>query len=192
MADVFISYARVDMWLAQQFAELLRENGFDVWLDRDIPPGKLFIQEIDDRLRCAKAVLVLWTHSSVRSPWVRDEAAIARFLGKIVPVAYGAFYPVRGHTFIHYLRAEDIIVWKDDPPEPHRTRRAARDVLTARNSLTLDDKNRGRYWEYELSFAPDDSEDQWSPESVLAEAERIETSDDKRILLDRLRDLCGK
>jgi len=40
MADVFLSYAREDQAFAQRLAQALEAEGFSVWWDRTIPPGK--------------------------------------------------------------------------------------------------------------------------------------------------------
>ncbi|MEO0872476.1 MAG: toll/interleukin-1 receptor domain-containing protein [Pseudomonadota bacterium] len=86
MPDVFISYAREDRDWAEQVRGALEARGFDVWSDAGLTTGGQFSTELQSRLDSAKAVLVLWSRSSVVSSFVRDEAAYARDNDKLVPV----------------------------------------------------------------------------------------------------------
>ena len=61
MADVMISYARADQDAARILARRLAADGFDVWFDREIPPGETFDEVIDRALREARKVVVLWS-----------------------------------------------------------------------------------------------------------------------------------
>ena len=47
--------------------------------------GEDFADQIDKRIRAAKAVIVLWCKSSVQSRWVAWEAALARDLNLLIP-----------------------------------------------------------------------------------------------------------
>ena len=69
--DIFISYARTDRPVARAFAECLLEEGFNVWWDASLHSGETFDEVIEQRLRDAKAVVVLWSPRSVASRWVR-------------------------------------------------------------------------------------------------------------------------
>ncbi|HEV2364025.1 MAG TPA: TIR domain-containing protein [Caulobacteraceae bacterium] len=85
MADVFLSYAREDVVAAQRFAEALEGEQFSVWWDRTLRSGEAYDEAIETALRGAKAVVVLWSPSSVRSRWVRSEATIADRENKLIP-----------------------------------------------------------------------------------------------------------
>ena len=74
MSDIFISYAREDRAKAKEIAEALQEQGWTVWWDRNIPPGKTFDEVISEALNTAKCVIVLWSEASTRSDWVKEEA----------------------------------------------------------------------------------------------------------------------
>ena len=63
MSDIFISYAREDRSRAQELAAVLEGQGWSVWWDRSIPPGRSFDQVIEEALVGAKCVLVLWSHA---------------------------------------------------------------------------------------------------------------------------------
>lgn len=84
-SDIFISYSRQDRGTAQQFATALLQEGFAVWWDDALHSGQAFDEVIEEELRSAKAVVVLWSPRSVTSRWVRAEATIADRRGKLIP-----------------------------------------------------------------------------------------------------------
>ncbi len=86
MAAVFLSYSREDESKAKSLAHALEKAGHTVWWDRHISSGSEFSGAIEQALRRADAVLVLWSNASIASPWVRDEAAEGRDSGRLVPV----------------------------------------------------------------------------------------------------------
>lgn len=83
--DIFLSYARHDRTVARTFAECLGEEGFTVWWDASLHSGETFDEVIEQKLRDAKAVIVLWSPRSVASRWVRAEATLADRRNKLVP-----------------------------------------------------------------------------------------------------------
>ena len=83
--DIFLSYARQDRQTARVFAECLAEEGFAVWWDASLHSGQTFDEVIEQKLRDAKAVVVLWSPRSVASRWVRAEATLADRRNKLVP-----------------------------------------------------------------------------------------------------------
>jgi uncharacterized membrane protein YeaQ/YmgE (transglycosylase-associated protein family) len=83
--DIFISYASADRPFAQQLANTLQNEGWSVWWDRAIPPGKTFDAVIEEALDGAKCVVVLWSKSSVASDWVKVEAAEAARRRILIP-----------------------------------------------------------------------------------------------------------
>ena len=84
MADVFISYARPDEGQAQRVADALREEGYHVWRDDELPAHRAYSDVIEERLKSAKAVIVLWSAESTKSQWVRSEANVARTRGTLI------------------------------------------------------------------------------------------------------------
>jgi hypothetical protein len=84
MADVFISYAREDRGQAQALADYLRSQGVEVWWDEQILGSDDFYDVILAALSRAKAAVVIWTKSSVKSRFVRDEARFALHHDKLV------------------------------------------------------------------------------------------------------------
>ena len=67
MSDIFISYARPNEALAMQAGEALRAAGYRVWRDDELPAHRAYSDVIEERIKSAKAVLVLWSNDAVRS-----------------------------------------------------------------------------------------------------------------------------
>jgi TolB-like protein len=83
--DIFLSYSREDQATARRFAEGFEKEGFKVWWDQTLRSGENYDQVTERALREAKAVVVLWSKTSVESRWVRAEATQADRLGTLVP-----------------------------------------------------------------------------------------------------------
>src|SRR4030095_8309744 len=76
-----------DRLQAEALAQILQQQGWSVWLDRDILAGQTFDRVIKEALDVAKCVIVLWSRYSVASNWVKDEAADAATRQILVPVS---------------------------------------------------------------------------------------------------------
>src|SRR5205085_7891824 len=96
MASVFLSHVREDAEKARTGASVLERSGHSVWCDRVIRGGAEYSDEIEAALNGADKVVVLWSTQSVRSAWVRDEAAAGRDSGRLVPVRLDATAPPLG------------------------------------------------------------------------------------------------
>ena len=81
MSDIFISYARPNEPQARLAGEALRTLGYNVWRDDELPAHRAYSEVIEERIKAAKAVLVLWSADAARSQWVRAEADAAREAG---------------------------------------------------------------------------------------------------------------
>jgi TIR domain len=94
ITKVFISHASEDKdRFVLQFAERLRQNGIDAWLDKwEMLPGDSLIDKIfEEGIKEAKAVIVVLSKFSVEKPWVREElnaACVNRINNgsKLIPV----------------------------------------------------------------------------------------------------------
>jgi len=84
MPDVFVSYARPDEPHAERVADALRTLGYQVWRDDELPAHRAYADVIEERLKSAKAVVVLWSSEAAKSQWVRAEADVARSDGRLV------------------------------------------------------------------------------------------------------------
>jgi adenylate cyclase len=93
MADVFVSYARTDEATADSVANALRAEGFAVWRDDQLPAHRAYSEVIEERLKSAKAVVVLWSAEAAKSQWVRAEADSARTAGILVQAGLDGIIP---------------------------------------------------------------------------------------------------
>jgi adenylate cyclase len=83
VSQVFISYARTDEPQATRVADALRAAGYDVWRDDELPAHRPYADVIEERLKSAQAVVVLWSTEAAKSQWVRAEADAARASGTL-------------------------------------------------------------------------------------------------------------
>jgi len=90
MADIFISYASVDRDLALALSRTLEAEAYTVWWDSSLIPGDDFRDVITAELNKARAVIVIWTGTSVQSDWVRSESGRALADRKLIPVKKAA------------------------------------------------------------------------------------------------------
>ena len=109
MGQVFLSYAREDRGVAQKLARVVEDAGHDVWWDRHIGGGEEFADQIEAALDKAEVVLVAWSSESVKSRWVRDEAAAGGDSGRLVPVSIDGSLPPMGFRQFHTM---DLAGWK--------------------------------------------------------------------------------
>jgi adenylate cyclase len=111
MSDVFISYARSTEGEAHRIAGALRALGYDVWRDDELPAHRDYAEVIEERLRAAKAVVVVWSAEASKSQWVRAEADIARESGTLVQLTLdGAPLPMP----FNRTQCADMTGWKGE------------------------------------------------------------------------------
>jgi adenylate cyclase len=111
MADVFISYARADKARVAPLVKAIEAKDWSVWWDPEISPGQEFDDQIDAELMSAKAVLVVWTPTSVTSRWVRGEARDAADRNVLVPVR---FEQARLPIDVRAIHTTDLDDWNED------------------------------------------------------------------------------
>jgi hypothetical protein len=85
MCEIFLSYDRSDKKAATRLVEALEAQGYRVFWDRDIPAGMIWDESIEQKLKRAKCVVVLWSKASVRSLWVKAEATEGAARAILVP-----------------------------------------------------------------------------------------------------------
>ena len=93
MSHVFVSYARHDEPIAQRIATALKEAGFEVWRDDELPAHRAYAEVIEERIKGAKAVVVLWSAEAAKSQWVRAEADTALSARTLVQVTLDGTLP---------------------------------------------------------------------------------------------------
>ena len=88
MHELFISYCRHDSDAANALADTLSKAGLSVWLDRNaIQEGDAFDTQIEEAIAQTSVVIVIWSEHSVKSHWVRAEAAYALGKRKLLPIS---------------------------------------------------------------------------------------------------------
>jgi hypothetical protein len=92
VADIFISYSKPDRDKVVLLAAYLESEGWSVWWDSSLAIGDAYRDEIMKQLAAARAVIVLWTPTSVKSDFVRAEAGRAKADGKLIPIKDGVSY----------------------------------------------------------------------------------------------------
>jgi tetratricopeptide (TPR) repeat protein/TolB-like protein len=108
MATLFLSYAREDASRVAQLAAALEGQGHKVWWDRHITCGQEFADAIERALESADVVVACWTQHSAHSDWVRDEAAVGRDKGRLLPLSLDGSLPPLGFRQYHTI---DLSGW---------------------------------------------------------------------------------
>jgi TolB-like protein len=113
--DIFLSYSREDQATARRFAEAFEREGLNVWWDATLHSGEAYDQVTEKALREARAVVVLWSKTSVDSRWVRAEATTADRNKTLVPVMIeDCLRPV----MFELTHTADLSKWKGDANDP--------------------------------------------------------------------------
>ena len=86
MADVFVSYSRVNRDRIVTVSDGLEESGYSVWWDRALAPGDDYAILIEQQIDASKCVVVAWSETARQSLWVRAEANEALDAGKLVQI----------------------------------------------------------------------------------------------------------
>jgi hypothetical protein len=103
--DIFLSYSRHDSTTAESLATALSKTGWSIWIDRSaIEVGDAYDTQIEEALAQTRAVVVLWSKESVKSRWVRAEAAYALSNRKLLPVSLDGCSPPL--EFLHIQTVE--------------------------------------------------------------------------------------
>ena len=114
-AKLFISYSRTDKSVAQMVADALKNEGYDVFWDVDIPPGQRFDAYILSELQQSDAAIVLWSTHSVASDYVKEEAEYAKTQSQLVPVRIDDTGLPFGFARI---QTTDLIHWEGSTRDP--------------------------------------------------------------------------
>jgi adenylate cyclase len=115
MSEIFISYARSTAKEAQVVTEALRALGYSVWRDDDLPVHRSYADVIEERLRSAKAVVVIWSVEAAKSQWVRAEADLARQAGTLIQLNIDGVIPPMP---FNQIQCADLANWTGDKEHP--------------------------------------------------------------------------
>ncbi|MEO0982451.1 MAG: toll/interleukin-1 receptor domain-containing protein [Pseudomonadota bacterium] len=120
MADVFISYARVERPKAERIRDLLQEIGLTVFLDVEgLDGGDVFPDVLDREVKTAGAVLGLWSPHALSRPWIKTECLIGKDRGVLVPAAVEPINPLTDVPAAFYgVQHIDLMDFDGDPNDP--------------------------------------------------------------------------
>jgi hypothetical protein len=115
MADIFISYDSDDRQKASLIGAKLAERHYSVWWDRHLIIGEDYYDRIEAELEASKAVVVVWSSRSVRSPWVKAEANRGARSNRLLPVIIDdCTIPLR----FEILQSADLRDWRGGGEHP--------------------------------------------------------------------------
>ncbi|RYD92765.1 MAG: toll/interleukin-1 receptor domain-containing protein, partial [Sphingomonadales bacterium] len=115
MTDVYISYAREDRESVRRLSEMLRFEGWDVWMDPTEPLGTS-TAALDMKLGSAGAILVVWSGYSRGSEHVRSEAATGLYKNKLIQVRIDNAAPPRPFDQVEVI---DMGRWTGEREDPN-------------------------------------------------------------------------
>ncbi len=112
---VFFSYSRTDQDKALPIIAAIERAGYKVWWDGMLEGGISFLETTEQALESAKAVVVLWSETSVTSHWVRDEATSGRIRERLIPLSLDGTFPPLGFRQVQLI---DFQNWDDSAQTP--------------------------------------------------------------------------
>ena len=115
MHHIFVSYKSEEQSRIQPLIGLLEAEGWDVWWDRRIPPGRTWPEVIEENMEAAGCVVVVWTEKSVASRWVRIEANEAMRRNLLVPVLLDDVLPP---LEFRLMEAAKLVGWEGERENP--------------------------------------------------------------------------
>ncbi len=118
MADIFLSYASEDRSRVKPLVDALEADGFSVWWDRNIQAGAAYDREIEAAIDDASCVVVVWSHQSVDSDYVRSEVEEAARRDILVPVSIDDALPPLAHR---RRQAANLAGWKGETSGEYAT-----------------------------------------------------------------------
>ena len=112
MSDIFISYARPDEARAEQVATALQEQGYQVWRDAELPAHRSYAEVIEERLKSAKAVVVLWSAEAAQIAMGAGGSRCGpRWTGTLVQVVLDGTIPPLP---FNQIQCADLSGWTGD------------------------------------------------------------------------------
>ena len=112
---IFISYAQSTEAGAHKIGEALRALDYGVWRNDDLPAHRDYAEVIEERLKAAKVVVVVWSAEAVQSRWVKAEADLAREAGTLVQLSLDGAVPPQPFDRIP---CAPLAGWSGDPDAP--------------------------------------------------------------------------
>lgn len=117
MAEIFVSYKTEDRPRIAHLVSALRDAGFDIWWDQDIPAGGGWRETIAAELDAANLCVVAWSQSSTGGGgrFVREEAERAAGRGAYLGVLIDPVMPPFGFA---EWQSIDLSRWNGKDGDP--------------------------------------------------------------------------
>lgn len=137
---VFISYKREEKDFANRVrAVLALATRAEIWWDEDLQTGGKWNEDLDQALRDAGCVVVIWSKLSVRSDWVKQEASFAKYAGSILPLLKE---PCDVPPPFQSIQTADLTNWSGDERVPEFAKIAERTRLLIASRKRRTDRRR--------------------------------------------------
>lgn len=114
MTDIYVAYAREDRDRLRLLSEMLRYEGWNVWMDPSDAP-KEHTAALDKKLAAAGVILAIWSDRARVSEHVRSEAATGLYKNKLVQIRIDNGAPPRPFDQVELL---DLGYWRGDQEDP--------------------------------------------------------------------------
>lgn len=114
MTDVYVAYAREDRDRLRLITEMLRFEGWDLWMDPfDLSDEPSPVAEL--KLASARVILAFWSDRSRTSEVIRSEAATGLYKNKLMQLRIDSGAPPRPFDQVESL---DFAHWRGDIDDP--------------------------------------------------------------------------
>ncbi|MEQ9506170.1 MAG: TIR domain-containing protein [Hyphomonas sp.] len=115
MADIFISYARLDRERIAPLKAALDGLGLDSFFDIDgLDGGDTFPDVLDREVKTAKVVLGCWTPAALQRDWVKAECAIAHEQRTLVPLEFDQLSALDVPAAFFRLQRVNLTTWRSE------------------------------------------------------------------------------
>ena len=115
MADIFISYARLDRERVVPLKQALDGLGLNSFFDIDgLDGGDTFPDVLDREVKSARVVLGCWTPQALQRDWVKAECAIAHEQRTLVPLEFDPLTPIDVPAAFFRLQRVNVSTWRGE------------------------------------------------------------------------------
>jgi hypothetical protein len=147
---VFISYKREEAEYAIKIHEVLKKNGFAIWWDERLQCGQVWSQVLDEAVKSASCIVVLWSPMAIESKWVLHEASVAMARNNYAPARIEMCTIPSPYN---QLQATDLMDWDGETEHP-----GINDLINRCNELMPRlksewEKRRELLWAYRVAIA---------------------------------------
>lgn len=132
MNDIFVSYSHEDRERIRPVVAQLEAQGWPVWWDRRLLPGQRWEEQPREELKNCRALVVMWTRTSVRSDWVQLEAAEGFKIDGLVPIQLDPYEIAPIPKQFAHIHAADLTAWTagSNHSEFESVLRALREIIS--------------------------------------------------------------